>query len=196
MMTPKDKPDRSPITRFLAAAWPLLLALLLVIIGWVVFASCSALAPDEPAEGGGPAAADFEIEVFGNENYEKGEVVRLSQFAGQPVLINFWYPSCPPCRLEMPDLEATWRKHREDGLQLIGIQSLSLDTIEEGQDFVDEFGITYAIGPDTESEILIDYNAVSWPTSVFLNKDHEIVRTWAGVLTEEKLDEIVTPLLR
>ena len=170
-----------------------LAGLLLFTLGWLALAGCAS--SGQPAERGEGAAPDFEIEVFGNANYEKGEVVRLSDFADRPVLINFWYPSCPPCRLEMPDLEATWQKHRDDGLQLIGIQSLSLDTIEEGQEFVDEFGITYAIGPDTEAQILIDYNAVSWPTTVFLNKNHEVVRTWAGVLTEEKLDEIIAPLL-
>ncbi len=149
-----------------------------------------------PEGRGEEAAPDFELEVFGNENYEKGEVVRLSQYEGQPVVINFWYPSCPPCRLEMPHLEATWQKHRDAGLQFIGIQSLSLDTVDEGQEFVDEFGITYPIGPDTEGKILIDYNAVQWPTTLFLNKNHEVVRKWAGVLTEEKLDEIVAPLLK
>ena len=165
----------------------------LVALTALMLAACTT--SGVPAGRGGEAAPDFELEVFGNENYEKGEVVRLSQYAGQPVVINFWYPSCPPCRLEMPDLEATWRKHRDDGLQFIGIQSLSLDTVEEGQEFVDEFGITYAIGPDTEGEILKAYNAVNYPTTVFLDRNHQVVRTWAGVLTEDKLEEIVAPLL-
>ena len=167
--------------------------LTLLAVAALLMAACQT--SGVPAGRGEEAAPDFELEVFGNENYQKGEVVRLSQYSGQPVVINFWYPSCPPCRLEMPDLEATWRKHRDDGLQFIGIQSLSLDTIEEGQEFVDEFGITYAIGPDTEGKILIDYNAVHWPTTVFLDKNHRVVRSWAGVLTEEKLEEIVAPLL-
>ena len=165
-----------------------------VVIAALLAAACTT--SGVPTGRGDESAPDFELEVFGNENYEKGEVVQLSQYEGQPVVINFWYPSCPPCRLEMPDLEATWQKHKDDGLQFIGIQSLSLDTVEEGQEFVDEFGITYAIGPDAEGKILIDYNAVHWPTTVFLDKNHEVVRSWAGVLTEEKLDEIVAPLLK
>ena len=165
----------------------------LAVLAALVLPACTT--SGVPAGRGDEAAPDFELEVFGNDNYAKGEVVSLSQFEGQPVVINFWYPSCPPCRLEMPDLEATWRKHKDDGLQFIGIQSLSLDSVDEGQEFVDEFGITYAIGPDTEGKILIDYNAVHWPTTVFLDKNHEVVRSWAGVLTEEKLEEIVAPLL-
>ena len=172
-------------------SWSAMLPLL--ALAALLLAACTT--SGVPAGRGDQAAPDFELEVFGNENYEKGEVIHLSQYEGQPVVINFWYPSCPPCRLEMPDLEATWRKHRDDGLQFIGIQSLSLDTVDEGQEFIDEFGITYAIGPDAEGKILIDYNAVHWPTTVFLDKNHEVVRSWAGVLTEEKLDEIVAPLL-
>ncbi len=141
-------------------------------------------------------ASDFEIVVYGNENYVIGDKVSLSDFDGYPVLINFWYPSCPPCRLEIPDLEAAWQKHRARGLKVIGIQSLVLDTIEEGQGFTDEFGITYAVGPDIQSDILIKYGVVSWPTSIFLNKDHKLVRTWVGVINEEKLDEIIEPLLQ
>ena len=141
-------------------------------------------------------ASDFEIVVYGNENYVKGDKISLSDFDGYPVLINFWYPSCPPCRLEIPDLEAVWQKHRDGGLKVVGIQSLVLDTVEEGQGFTDEFGITYAVGPDIQSDILIKYGVVSWPTSIFLNKNHQVVRTWVGVLNEEKLDEIIEPLLQ
>lgn len=141
-------------------------------------------------------APDFELAVFENINYEKGELVSVSGFEGKPVVVNFWYPSCPPCRLEIPDLQATFEKHKDDGLEFIGVQSLILDTVEEGQDFVDEFGITYAVGPDEEGNILIDYGAVNFPTTVFLDKNHEIVRVWAGLLDAEKLDELIAPLIQ
>lgn len=141
-------------------------------------------------------APDFELAVFENINYEKGERVSVSGFEGKPIVVNFWYPSCPPCRLEMPDLEATFKKHKGDGLEFIGVQSLILDTVEEGQEFIDEFGITYAVGPDEEGSILIDYGAVNFPTTVFLDKNHEIVKVWAGLLTAEKLEEIIAPLIQ
>lgn len=141
-------------------------------------------------------APDFELEVFENINYQKGDRVSVSGFEGKPVVVNFWYPSCPPCRLEMPDLQATFEKHKDDGLEFIGVQSLILDTVEEGQDFIDEFGITYAVGPDEEGSILIDYGAVNFPTTVFLDKNHEIVKVWAGLLTAEKLDELIAPLIQ
>jgi cytochrome c biogenesis protein CcmG/thiol:disulfide interchange protein DsbE len=171
----------------------------------VVVLACSTSDPgaDGSGDGGGAQAArsedaapDFALDLFGNENHAKGELITLSQYLGQPVVVNFWYPSCPPCRLEMPDLEATFQKHKDDGVQFIGVQALVLDTVEEGQEFIDEFGITYAIGPDTETQILIDYGVANFPTTVFLDKNHNVVRKWAGILTAEKLDELIEPLLQ
>ena len=148
----------------------------------------------EPTEAVGgeerEAAPGFELEVFGNESYSKGEVVKLSDFAGMPVVINFWYPSCPPCRLEMPDFEAASRKHKGD-VGFIGIQLLGLDSVEDGQEFIDEFGITYAIGPDADGSIVLDYNVLGFPTTVFLDSEHNIARNWSGVLNAEKLDELI-----
>ena len=127
--------------------------LLIVIV--FAFSACTFIkSAIEPSSQNAP---EIEIEVFGNRNYDKGTLINLSQFNGQPVMINFWYPSCPPCRLEMPHLESAWGKYSAKGLQVIGIQSLVLDTIEEGQEFVDEFGMTFAIGPDKNSDIITRY---------------------------------------
>jgi cytochrome c biogenesis protein CcmG/thiol:disulfide interchange protein DsbE len=141
------------------------------------------------------AAPGFELEVFGNESYTKGDVVKLSDFEGTPVVINFWYPSCPPCRLEMPDFEAASKKHKGD-VEFIGIQLLGLDSVQDGQDFSDEFGITYAIGPDADGSIVIGYNVIGFPTTVFLDSEHNIARNWSGVLNAEKLDELIQELLQ
>ena len=142
------------------------------------------------------AAPDFQLVLFGNENHEAGEVIQLSQFQGQPVLVNFWFPSCPPCRAEMPDLERTSQDHKDDGLQLIGVQQIGLDTAQDGQDFIDETGITYAIGADSDGSIFADYRFTGFPTTFFLNRDHEIVRRWTGPLNHEKLEELVQEMLQ
>jgi len=152
----------------------------------VVGVACSTAAA--PAE---TAIDDFQLTLFGNENHEEGSTLNLSDHVGKPVVLNFWYPSCPPCRLEMPDLEAASRKHSESGVVFIGIMNVVLDTVADGQDFVDEFGITYAIGPDPDGSILIDNNVKGFPTTIFLNDKHEVVRTWTGVLNAEKLDELI-----
>ena len=88
--------------------------------------------------------------LFGNDDYAAGEAIRLSDFAGDPVVLNFWFPSCPPCVAEMPDFRdglpevsrgMEFRFHR--GFKLVG-----LDTVADGQEFVRKMGVNYMLGPD------------------------------------------------
>lgn len=142
------------------------------------------------------AAPELTIAAFANENYQAGQQVSLASFAGKPVVVNFWYPSCPPCALEMPHFKRTYEKHRDDGVEFIGVQLVGLDSVADGQKFVDDLDLQYSVGPDAKGEIVRSYNVVTFPTTVFLDRDHKIVRTWAGALTEEKLEELVAQLLQ
>lgn len=161
-------------------------SLVIVAIVIVMGAACGTEGDD--------AVPPFQFEAFGNENFEAGEPVDLDTFAGKPVVLNFWYPSCPPCRLEMPHFEAAFRSH-EGRVAFVGIQQLGLDSVEEGQKFVDEFGLTYAIGPDTSGMLIREYEIISFPTTLFLDDNHKIVRKWAGPLNEEKLNELIEEIL-
>ena len=141
------------------------------------------------------SAPDFELVLFENANHRAGEVMRLSQFQGQPVVVNFWFPSCPPCVAEMPDLDAAFQNHAGDGMELIGVQLVGLDTAADGQEFVDMIGVSYALGADEDGTIFKDYKVTGFPTTVFLDRDHNIVRKWAGLLNGEKLEELIQEAL-
>ncbi len=175
--------DRELSTR--SRVVPLILALAATLF---IFAACGSEGPD--------AAPDFEITLFQNENHGEGEVFHLAASKGQPAVVNFWYPSCPPCRLEMPHFEQASRKYRESGLHFVAVQTLGLDTVQDGQDFVEDFELTFTIGPDTvEGEIVRSYEVLHYPSTFFLNGNHEIVETWAGPLNEEKLEELIQLVL-
>ncbi|MCH7744473.1 MAG: TlpA family protein disulfide reductase [Chloroflexi bacterium] len=167
-----------------------------------LFAACSSAASDpastEPISNGAAedVAPDFELTLFETPNHSAGEAFKLSQYQGQPVVLNFWFPSCPPCVAEMPDLEAAFQEHRVDGVEFIGVQLLGIDTAEDGQKFVDEIGVTYALGPDEDSDITIkQYEVRGFPTTLFLDKDHNIVRKWTGPLNRAKLEEFIQEML-
>ena len=149
----------------------------------------------EPVARSADAAPDFELTLFGNANHQAGEVIRLSQFQGSPVVVNFWFPSCPPCVAEMPDLDASFQQHRADGVEFIGVQLVGLDTARDGQEFVDELGVSYALGADEDAEIVRAYKVTGFPTTVFLDADHNVVRKWTGILDADKLEELVQELL-
>ena len=176
------------------------------VLGVFLFAACGgSTATEAPAAtGSGPdgqaaaepadAAPDFELVLFGNDNHTKGEVLKLSDLRGRPVVVNFWFPSCPPCRVEMPDFEESFQKHGAD-VEYIGVQQLGLNSAEEGQDFVlNEVPVNYAVGPDAGG-IIRDYKVIGFPTTVFMDKDHRVVRAWTGALNAEKLEELVQELI-
>ncbi len=144
-------------------------------------------------------APEFELALFANDEHAAGEVISLSQFEGQPVVLNFWFPSCPPCVAEMPDFEEAYQRFKPDGVQFIGVQLLGLDTAEDGQKFVERLDVNYALGADERDgvfgDIVKDYRVSGFPTTVFIDRDHNIRRTWVGALNVEKLEELVREVL-
>ena len=141
------------------------------------------------------AAPDFDLVLFETPNHAKDEPFKMSEQTGHPVIVNFWFPSCPPCVAEMPDLEQVFQNHRDEGLEIVGVQLVGLDTVQDGQDFVNEIGVTYALGPDEDAEIIMDYGVTGFPTSVFVNADGSIQRKWTGILNLEKMEELVSEII-
>ena len=127
------------------------------------------------------------------DTFEHG-AFSLDLHKGKPVLVNFWFPSCPPCRAEMPDLQASYEQYGEE-VAFIGVQQLGLDSAANGQAFVRELGLTYPSMPDVESKVQFGYEIFSFPTTVFLDKNHNIARTWTGIIGEEQLAEQLDALL-
>ena len=177
-------------------AWAVVL-----VVATLLFAACMghAVDPDVEPDAGGDAeferAPDFELELFENAENAGGEMVRLSEFEGDPVVLNFWFPSCPPCVAEMPDFETAHQKFKGDGVRFIGVQLVGLDTIADGQEFVRKLGVNYMLGPDASSErmggIVQDYGVSGFPTTVFIDGAGNIRRQWVGAINLEKLEEIV-----
>ena len=139
-------------------------------------------------------APEVELVLFDNANHEAGETLKLSALKGKPVVVNFWFPSCPPCVAEMPDLQKSFERHSGD-VEFIGVQLIGLDSVADGQAFVDQLGVTYALGPD-EGIIIRDYKIRGFPTTVFVDSDQNVVREWTGILNKEKLEELVGVILK
>ena len=100
--------------------------------------------------GGAPRKAlDFQVTLFSGGDF------RLSDEAGQrAVVLNFWFPSCPPCRAEMPDFEQAWLQLKDEDVRFLGLfVPQGFDTEQDARDFVQELGLTYDVATDTRSEI-------------------------------------------
>ena len=168
--------------------------LALAMAATFLLAACGGSDSEASTERPANPAPEFELSLFGNDNHQKGEAFRLSQVEG-PAVVNFWFPSCPPCVAEMPDIDAAYRMHEAHGLEFVGIQLIGLDTAADGQDFIDEIGVTYAVGPDETGDIVKDYKVTGFPSTVFIDEDQNIVRKWTGFLNAEKIEELIQELL-
>ena len=130
----------------------------------------------------------FEGTTFAHGTFDTREL------AGKPIVVNFWFPSCPPCRAELQHFENVYQQFGEPSggdVQFVGVQQLGLDSIEDGAALFEELGVTFPGLPDNGSAIQIGYNVFSYPTTVFLDRSHNEHRVWQGAIDEENLAEIV-----
>ena len=142
---------------------------------------------------------DFQLAVYQGADVLGGEAVDFSGVVGQgkPVVLNFWAGLCPPCRLEMPDLQEV---HEEFGDQvtLVGVDVgtfTGLGDEQEGRNLLQEEGVTYPAGTTANAEVMRAYQVIGMPTTVFISPDGEIVERWTGLLTKDKMVELVEELL-
>ena len=130
---------------------------------------------------------DFEVTLF------DGSPFRLSDEAGQrAVVINFWFPSCPPCRAEMPGFQTAWERVQDEDIRFLGLfVPQGFDSEQDARDFVMELGLTYDFATDVRGEIARAYEIMYYPTSIFIDRSGRIYRTDISTLDAEKLGGII-----
>jgi peroxiredoxin len=119
--------------------------------------------------------------------------VALSDYLGQVVLVNNWAIWCPPCKLEMPELQAYYQAHAEDGFVLIGIESG--EPPDQVAAFAKTYGLTFPVWIDLHAAALEAFQNWSLPSSYVINTDGTIVYSWTGQINQKTLERYVTPLL-
>ena len=123
-----------------------------------------------------------------------GRIVRLSDYQGKVVLINFWATWCPPCRAEMPDLVRLQREHGKDGLQIIGI-TYPPERKARVRRFARSVKVNYPIILGTR-EIKARFSSEeTLPLTVVINRDGTVSNIISGILLREEFDEKIKPLL-
>ncbi len=127
----------------------------------------------------GKPAPDFSLTLFDGRN------IRLSDFRGKVVFLNFWASWCPPCRAEARLLEQSWQRYKDQGVVFLGIDMQ--DTEEAARRFIQEFGVTYMNGRDPNNRIAIDYGVYGIPESFFVDKDGRITYKHIGELNWETI---------
>ena len=120
--------------------------------------------------------------------------MRLSEFRGKPVWVNFWAPWCPACRTEMPRLDGFDLEYRDDGLVILGVGVR--DAPETMRAYAGEVGVTYPIVVDGDGAVANQYQALTLPVHYWIDRDG-IVRDRAfGELPPDLLASTLGTILR
>jgi len=123
-----------------------------------------------------------------------GRTVRLSDYHGKVVLINFWATWCPPCRAEMPDLVRLQREHAKQGLQIIGI-TYPPETKSRVRRFARSLKVNYPIILGTRQIKARFSSEETLPLTVVIDRDGNVSNIISGILLREEFEEKIKPLL-
>ena len=125
----------------------------------------------------------------------QGRYIRLSDYRGKVVLVNFWATWCPPCRKEIPDLIKLQRDYRSKGLQVIGV-TYPPQKLAEVRRFVRRAKVNYPVGLGSKETKLLLTTSETLPMTIVIGTDGRIRDIIEGILLPEEFEQKIKPLLK
>ena len=132
-------------------------------------------------------------DVLGGEEVALSEVLQR----GMPVVLNFWAGLCPPCRQEMPDIQAV-SEERAGEVLIIGVdvgRFTNLGSQQDALDLLDELGISYPTGYVDSDTLIREYRIFEMPSTVFFTADGEVLSKKGGFLTGDQIRDGVAEII-
>jgi cytochrome c biogenesis protein CcmG/thiol:disulfide interchange protein DsbE len=143
---------------------------LLALLVWKVTQRDGGVAADL-AQGKTPSAPAFTLERIDAEG--DGQMLSMADLRGRPVIVNFWASWCAPCRDEVPALQATYEKHRGEGLVVLGVDFN--DVRRDAKRFLERYGATYPVVYDGKGETLGRWGVRQVPETYFVDRAGHLV---------------------
>ncbi len=167
-------PNRGPRGRRLAivAGSLVTVAAILALAGFV------SQDANDPGRTAADPAPDVELVDF------EGNTLRLSDFAGTPVVLNFWASWCPPCVAEMPDFEAV---HQDVGDRVTFIGVNFQDDPDLAAALAVETGVSYLLVRDPQGVIFGEFDGLGMPTTVFIDAAGSVREVITGQMSQGQL---------
>ena len=141
----------------------------------------------------GKATPNFTMPLFDRYRADYGNTFSAAAARGQPLIVNFWASWCPPCRQEMPVLQASWLEY-QSRVMFVGINTQERSAAA-AQEMLNEFGLSYPNGTDQNNRINIDFGLFGLPETFFIRADGTLQYRHSGAVTQEVMDEQVRELL-
>ncbi len=136
----------------------------------------------------GERAPDFTlVDLEGNQ-------VSLSDFRGKTVFVNFWATWCPPCRAEMPEIEAIYQEYKDKDVVVIGVDILEPEDVVRQYMQQGDYSWTFVL--DTSGEVAGNYRIVAIPTSFFIDREGIIQAVNIGAMTKRAMEAKLAEAMR
>ncbi|MBQ4112979.1 MAG: TlpA family protein disulfide reductase [Clostridia bacterium] len=180
-----------------------LLALLLLVTATACSPADRGLETDSAAEDSTTASSDTSApteEKTEGESENKtpdftvldgeGNSVKLSDFFGKPIVLNFWASWCPPCKAELPDFEDAYKKYDGEVVFLmVNMTDNQMETVEVAKDFIKTHGYTFPVYYDVNYQAATVYGIRSIPQTYFINAEGEAVASATGMISAAQLEQ-------
>ncbi|MCW2277391.1 TlpA family protein disulfide reductase [Heliophilum fasciatum] len=127
-----------------------------------------------------------------------GKIVTLDQLKGKPVVLNFWASWCPPCRMEMPDLNQFSQDYQAQ-VHVLGINATFNDDKDKAKKYIASEGLLFPIVFDesTISPAAKAYGVTAFPTTVFIDANGVVRDVLVGAAgSQDDFIQRVQPLLK
>lgn len=183
----------------------LLSVLLLVLViggayaGYKVLSKGNAPQPTQPTQATSGSEAEEKTPAPDFRVFDgSGKEIRLSDFKGEIVVINFWASWCPPCKEEMPFFQTAYEQYGDRvKFMMLDLVDGSRETKATGQKFIADNKYTFPVYFDTNSDAAIKYGISSIPTTVFIDKDGNIVTGYVGSVSGlEDITAVIEMILK
>ena len=136
----------------------------------------------------GDAAPNFTLKTL------DGKQMSLSQLRGKPVLLNFWYSTCPGCLAEIPGMQRFYAAQQAAGKDLVILGINSVDGAQTVQQFVQTNGLTYSLALDNNQQVATLYHLTATPTSYFIDRQGMIRSMVVGPVDASTLQQNVAEI--
>ena len=157
--------------------------------------------PEQPTTATSEVKQAFDFKAMDKD----GNEVKLSDFKGKKVYINVWASWCGPCKIEMPELEKTYQKFKNnDDFVFLSITSPSdgefknTNPLDQDKETIlglaEQKKISYPILFDVNDRFMVNYGVRAFPTHIFINSDGTISKNIAGAMNEQTLEKNIAEL--